>query len=121
MSDDYRSSSYGQFFESLLNLHFGHVVERARRLVQNENRRIFQKRPRYGNTLFLTARKFNASLADVGVVAVFEALSKLVNVGVFRHFDNLFVRRVEIAVGDIVPNRSAEYKHVLRDRADIAP
>lgn len=63
-------SALAQLEQCLLNDCFGGVVKRARRLVQNENGGIFEEYARNTQPLFLTAGKFDASLADLRIVAV---------------------------------------------------
>ena len=44
-------------------------IERRGRLVEHEDRRVLQKHARDGDALALSAREFDAALADQGVVA----------------------------------------------------
>ena len=112
-------SAFRKFFKRGLNLHFCNVIERARSLVENKYRRIFQKGARDGDALLLPAREFNSALADVSVVAFVERGYKVVNICEFGGGDYLLVGRVKVAVSDIFLYRAAENKYVLRDYAYI--
>ena len=70
MRDRDRRPALGEPVERLLHEPLGLGVERARRLVEHEHRRVAQDRPRDRDPLLLAAREAVAALADDGVVAV---------------------------------------------------
>ena len=76
--DGERRSSLHQLFERLLHEVFGLVVQRAGRFVEDQDRRIFQKHPRDGDALLLSAGEADAALADVGIVACLLSTSRCV-------------------------------------------
>src|SRR5215212_8421709 len=59
--DDDRCSTYGKFTEPFEPIGFGPGIQRTRRLVENNNRRTAQKRPRERNTLPLTNTQFSST------------------------------------------------------------
>ena len=59
-----------QSIERLLDQPLGLVVERARRLVEQQDRRILEDRPGDRHALALPARQAHAAVADDRVVAV---------------------------------------------------
>lgn len=70
MSDDERCALEGEPLERSLNSPFTLVIERARRLVEDDNGWVFQENSGDTQPLLLPTREFDAALADVRVVAV---------------------------------------------------
>ena len=71
----YGRAVLGERLEAELYMSLALVVERARRLVQDQYRRIFKEHPRDGYTLFLSARKPRSALADEGAGAPYFRIS----------------------------------------------
>ena len=91
-----------------LNEYFGGVVEGTCGFVENENRRIFQEYARYAEPLLRTARKLDAALADLSVVAVFKRSYIIVNVGALCRLDNFLESNDEAAVKNVFLNDCVE-------------
>ena len=70
-----------QVVDRLLNDCLRLVIQSGGRLVQNNNRRIFDKGTGNGNTLFLTAGEQNAALADFGIQSFIQRSNKLFQAG----------------------------------------
>ena len=121
MRHDERRAPLAEFGKGALNLHFGHIVERAGRLVENEHGRIFEECPSDGNALLLSAGEFDAPFADLGIVAVGQAHDVIVNICAFRGENHFRFRLIGRAVHDIVADTAREQEHVLRDHGDFAP
>ena len=68
--DDEHRAAGEQPVDGLLHEPLGLGVERRRRFVENEDRRIDEQRARDGETLPLAAGEPRAALAEDGVVAV---------------------------------------------------
>ena len=64
MRDDEGGAALHQRLQRLLDLRLGRRVERAGRLVEDQDRRVLQQRPGDGEALALAARKRDAALAD---------------------------------------------------------
>ena len=62
MGDNKDRTVLHQVVNGFLNHGFRLVVQCGSRLVQNDNRRIFDKRPRYCNPLFLSAGKWTTRI-----------------------------------------------------------
>ena len=73
------------------------------------------------HALALAARERVAALADDRVVAVGQPDDELVGVGRLRRSDDLFDRRVGLAVGDVVADRDREEERLVEDEADVGP
>src|SRR5262245_6657868 len=69
VGNDEDSSSLGDLLHVLLNHPLALVIERTRRLVEDQDARIGDKRAGNRNPLLLAAGKARAALADNGVVA----------------------------------------------------
>ena len=87
-------------------------VHRAGGVVKDQDLRLLQKRPRDAEALALTAGDIGSALFDVGVIALREALDKLVRLGKPAGFGNFPVRCVGIAPAQVFQNGSGE-EHVL--------
>ena len=104
--------------ERRVDLLFDVHVDRARRVVEHEDRRVEQQGPRDGDALALPARERVAPLAHHGVVAVGELDDELVGVGGPRGGLDLLDGRVGPAVGDVVADRDREEERLVLDDAD---
>ena len=71
--------SFETLIESVLDFFFRMAVERARRFVENQDRRRLQNRARDRDALLLAARKFQAPLADHRVVTVGQRADEIVD------------------------------------------
>src|SRR5262249_45848803 len=72
-------------------------------------------------TLALTARQFDAALADECVVALRQLLDELMRIRATRRILHLGHRRIVAAVRDVVGDRAVEEKHLLLyDREEVA-
>ena len=56
-------------------------IDTARGLVQQQDRRILEERPRYGDALALATREAQAAVADDRIVAVGQPSNEVVGVG----------------------------------------
>src|SRR5690349_15245641 len=67
MRDDQRRAPRRKLIERLLDCRFRRRIERRRRLVENEDRRVLEENPSDSHALLLTARQLHAALADDGI------------------------------------------------------
>ena len=79
-----------QLFEGFLNDSFTLVVERGCRLVKDQDRRVFKKNTCDRQTLLLTAGQLDASLADVGIIAVRKLHDEFMCIGTLGGVDDFF-------------------------------
>src|SRR5215213_783966 len=93
-------------------------VERARRLVEDEDRRVAQDRPRDRDALLLAAGEPVAALADNGVVAVRQRCDDVVDPGRLGGDLDLVVRGVRLCEAQVLPDGLVEEVCLLRDDAD---
>ena len=100
---DYGSSG-GELFERLLNLLFRFGIERGRRLVEQQNRRIFQNCACNREPLLLSAGKKAAFVSDDCFVAFRLRQDEIVGVSGARRFINFLGRSVEPAELNIFKN-----------------
>src|SRR5262249_22289981 len=101
--------------ERMLNVPLALRVERARGLVQNQNRRIFQDRSSDRNSLALTARQLHATLTDERVVAGRKRLDEVAGMSKLRSSINLGIAGGGTSETDVVRNRTMEHRRLLRD------
>ena len=94
VGDRDRRAPLGQPLELGLDGRLGLRVERARRLVEDQHRRVAQDRPRDRHPLLLAAREAVAALADDRVVAVGQRRDQVVDPRRPRRVLDLLVGRV---------------------------
>src|SRR5579883_2935232 len=76
-------------------------IQARRGLIQNQNPRIRQNRPRDRNALLLPAGKFYTSLAHHGVVFLFKCPGKLIHARDAAGLQNLFLRGIRPRIGHV--------------------
>ena len=88
-------------------------VERRRRFVENENRRIGKQRTGNRETLTLTARQPRAALAEVGVPPFGQVMDETEGVRGCRCGIELFLRGVDATEGDVGAHSVVEEHSIL--------
>ena len=96
------------------------VVERAGRLVEDQDARVGGERAGDGDALALAAGEVGAALLDHRVVAVRQLGDELVGAGEPRHRDHLRARHGGIGERDVVVDRAVEQQVFLQHDADLA-
>eukprot|EP00968_Pinguiococcus_pyrenoidosus_P026305 scaffold7067_cov245-Pinguiococcus_pyrenoidosus.AAC.18 len=107
MRDHQAGAILAQAIESRLHALLGARVQRGCRLVEEDHRRILQQATSNRNPLLLAA----AELQEIS--------DKLEDLCALRRGLDLFVRGVQLAIHDVVPDRVIEEHRVLRDHADL--
>ena len=100
--DRKRGAILDEDLKRILDLLFGLGIERARRLVENENTRIVQKRTGNRHALTLTARKGVTALAHLGIIAVGQLDDEAVRTCHLGGGNDLLTRCRRLRIGDIV-------------------
>ena len=113
-----RRPSLGEPVERLLHEPLGLGVERARRLVEHEDRRVAQDRPRDRDPLLLAAGEAVAALADDGVVALGQRRDHVVDARRLGGGLDLLVGGVRLREAQVLAHRRVEEVRLLRDDAD---
>ena len=108
-----------QLVQRILNVVFGHIIQRRGRFVQNQDWWIFQKDPCNRDALLLSAGQLDAALADEGVVALRQGHDVIVNICLLGSLDDLLAGSAQLAVGDVVKDGSSEQEHILLDDTDL--
>ncbi len=119
MRDDDRGAALHQLFERLLHEPLGLRVERTRRLVEQQNRRILEYRARQRDALALAAREARAALAEERVVALRQLAQELVGRGRDRGRFDLGIARARTSVADVFARARAEQHRLLRHQPDL--
>ena len=91
MGDDDGGAVLAEMLDRLLHLLFGLRIERRGGLVEQDDRRVLDQRPRHRDALALAAGELRAMLADRGVVAERKAHDELMRAGGLRGLDDLGV------------------------------
>src|SRR5206468_12372319 len=103
----------------LLDQTFRFVVESRRRLVEDQDRYVFEERARDRQALPLPSRELDAQLADHGVIAARQLADKVMRVGGARRGLDALHRRADVAVCDVVPHTVVEAEGKLGDERDL--
>ncbi|KAH0442305.1 P-loop containing nucleoside triphosphate hydrolase protein, partial [Aureobasidium melanogenum] len=118
MRDHDRRAALCEACQFGLDRAFGARVERRRRLVENDNARVFQNGASNRDALTLTPRQAHATFADAGVVMIRQPLDELVQLCGTRGAHDIRTRGGGPPVRNVVGNRLVEQHGVLRHDAD---
>ena len=94
-------------------------IETGGGLVQNENARIGQNRPGDGNSLFLTAGKLHAALADDGLVLVRKRFGEFIHARDAARRQNPFLAGIGPRKGHIFADGAVKQKRILQYDAQL--
>src|SRR5579883_189050 len=121
MRDDDHGAALSDAAHILLDDALALIIERARRLVENEDARIGDERAGDRNALTLSAGEAAAALADDRVVALRQFEDELMRAGELRRGDHTLDRHAGIGKRDVLPDRAVEQHVLLEDDADLTP
>ena len=102
-----------QAAQALLDQALGVDVDVRGRLVEHQDPRVGDQRPREREQLALAGRQLHAALADLRVVAVLERLDERVGADRAGRGADLVVGRVRAAERDVLADRAAEQERLL--------
>ena len=89
-------------------------------VIQDEDARIDQQRPRDGDPLLLPAGERYPPLTDRRLVPLRESGDEVVRLGSLRRRDDLLHRRLRLAEGDVLADGAGEEERILEDDADLS-
>ncbi len=121
MGDDQGGAALGQPLQGVLDHPLAVGVQGAGGLVKNQNGRIFEEHPGYGNSLLLSAGKAYPVRPYIRVISLGQLLDELVRSRFLGRGDNLFLGAARPAVGDVLPDGAREQVHVLLYHTDVLP
>ena len=93
---------------------FGFGIQRAGRLIQQQDRRVLQQRPRDRQPLALTAGQHHAAVADHRIESLRQRLDEFAAARGFGGGQHLGLGRVRAAVAQVLPHAAMEQRDVLR-------
>src|SRR5438876_4002894 len=103
MGDQQRGAPLQETSNSFLNLVLGGAVNRAGRIIQDQNMRVGEQGTCNGNALALSAGERDAALANDGLVAILKTGDKGVCLGILRGlFNSWLVCLLSQAIGDVL-------------------
>ena len=115
-----RGAALHQPLHRLLDQRLRFRIEARRRLVQDQDRRVRQERPRQRHALSLAAGQLHAALADQRAIAGRQAGDEVVRVGQTRRVLDLRLRRAGATVGDVLGERAMKQDWLLLHDRDPA-
>ena len=121
MGDDDRRPAFEQPVERLLDQHLGRAVDVRGRLVEDEDPRVGEQRPRDRDQLALAGRQARAALAHRVVEAARQPRGHAVDADCRGGGLDLLVGRVRLGEADVRGDRAAEEERILEHDAELAP
>src|SRR5882724_7177219 len=97
------------------------AVERARGLVQDQDRRVRDDRAGDRHALALAAREAGPAVAHRRVVPIGQRHNEVVGIRDPRGTDDVLLRHLVAPVRDVVADRRVEQERLLRDHAEQSP
>src|SRR5262245_45258633 len=119
MRNDEDDAAFGKPRHVLLDDPLALIVERARRLVEDQDARIGNERARDGETLALAAREAGAALSHNGVVTIGELKDEIMRAGHLRGGNDPFDRHRAVRQRNMVAHRAIEQDALLQHDADL--
>ncbi len=116
--DQQRGSSGHHLAQGRVDLGLDACVDRGRGVVEHQDRRVGDERPGQRDALALAAGQGKSLLADDGVVAVRQFEDEFLGLGGTGRGDDLCVRGVGPAVGDVVRHGVGEQEALFQYQAD---
>ena len=120
VGDDDRRAAAQQPVESALDEDLRRPVDVRRRLVEDEDARIGEERPRDRDQLALACRQAGAALAHRVCEPGVEAARDPVDADRLRHVGHHLVRRLGPREADVVGDRPREQERILQDDPELA-
>ncbi len=119
--DDERGAVGEQQPQGRVDLSFGADVDRRGRLVEDQDSRICQERPRERDELSLAEREAGSAFLQLRLVTVLELLDEVVGADGLRRIDDSCERGAGLAEGDVLVDGAGEEEALLRDDSELAP
>ena len=98
---------------------FSAGIEGAGRLIEQEDRRIFQKRPGNADALALPDAQVATAFTDGAVEPLRHALNEIESLGFSGSLFDFGIRRAGFSVGDVFADRGRKEERVLKNHADM--
>ena len=102
MSDDKRCPSASEPFQRVQNGSFGFHVNGTGWLIQNQNGRVLQERPRNRNALAFAAGKAHAAFANNCFITAWQAENEIVRIGSLGRSHDLRLASVGTGIRNIL-------------------
>ena len=115
MGDHESGAIFSQFLERFLDEVFALRIDRAGRLVEEEDGRVFEKGAGHGEALTFAAAQSHVSLADFVVELSFESAYKIIGTGEAERLPQFLIARARLAEEEIAPHCRREEKGILGD------
>jgi len=119
MSNNDRRSALGDIVKRLLDRRFVRAVQSASRLIKEENLWVLEDRACYTYSLFLSAGKLAACIADVHVQSLLHLANKLPGICLLQRVDHLFLCCAFVAIEQVLTDRCREKNRLLPNISDM--
>ena len=118
VGDHERRPALHQSAHGSLDEHLGAGVDRGRRLIEDQDRRIRQECPGDREQLLLACGQIRRVVVDHRVVAAGQGTHEVVDMGRLGGRRDLVLGRAIAAVGDVLADRAVEQPRVLEDHPE---
>src|ERR1700758_3622635 len=112
--DDNDSAAFGDPQQIGIDDRLAFGVERARRLIEDQDARITDQRAGDRQSLALTAGQIGGALLDSSFIAARQMFNELLGAGQTRSVDNFLKGRVRLCCSDRLADRAAEEEVILQ-------
>ena len=119
MRDEQRGPVRHHPTERIVNRGLDPSVDRARRVVEDQDARVIENRARERDPLTLPAREREPALTDRGVISPRQLLDELVCLRGSGSGDDLLVRGVGMSVRDVGAHRIREQEALLEHDSNL--
>lgn len=119
VGNDEDGAGCGEVFERGLDLLFSDRIDTGSGLIEDHQRRVFEKNSGDREPLFLSLGKADALFTDVGIEPIGETLNKLPCARPGERSDHFCLVRIFFCQAQILAHRALEQKRVLGDMTDV--
>ena len=120
MRNDDRRPPFREIVQRFPNLDLGLRVDIGRRLIEHDDRRVFQNHTGDRYTLPLSDGELDAPLSDPGIVSVRKCHDEVVRASHLGRRLNLALSGHEVTVQNILSHRAIEQEGLLLDQPNLA-
>ena len=116
---DQRRPPAHQLADCFHNCSFSCWIERRSWLIQQQHRRILQKRARNPDSLPLTDAQMRAAFADLTRISIGQLPDEFMGLRATRRLNDFFVSRVRSAISNVLAHRRGKQQRILQDDPNL--
>src|SRR5688572_9173373 len=121
MGNDERGASAHEALHRFDNGRLGFDVHRTGRLVENQDRRVFEKGSGDGNALTFAAGEAHAAFAHEGIVTLWQAADERMSISRFSGRDDVNLGGAGPRISNIFADAGGKEDRFLKDDSELVP